>query len=109
MDIPSLFTNPSMWWLAIFGLLATIGFFLALAAMIQQRRNRVQLTEFQKRLAHLEVAENRRVIQTLNRPTRARRMSRREPPEADTEPRIVEPSALALRVKAPRISEGGEP
>jgi len=88
--------------LVAFGLLATIGFFLAFAALIQQRRSRVQLTDFQERLTQLENAENRRVIQSLNRPTRARRTPRKEPVRTDTE-------IPARIVEAPRIGEDTEP
>jgi hypothetical protein len=104
MDIASSlnsFTDPLLWLISV-GLLATIAFFLALAAMIQQRRARVQLTELQDRLTRLENAENRRVIQSLNRPTRARRTARKEMRSADME-------APARIVDAPRMGEDTEP
>src|SRR5215470_3273260 len=104
MDIASSldsFGYPLLWPVSV-GLFATIGFLLALAAMIQQRRARAQLTEFHDRLTQLENAENRRVIQSLNRPTRARRTARKETSSPDTQ-------APARIVDAPRMGEDTEP
>ena len=93
MHIPDakLFTDPFVL-LTIFGVLAVAAMFLGLAAIIQQRRSRVQLAELQERLVQLELAEDRRVIQSLNRPARGRRASRKESSSADKEApsRIVE-------------------
>jgi len=66
--------------LAVFGLFAVAGFFLAVAAIIQQRRGRAELSELQARLAQLEASEQRRIVQFVNRPPRRRRSPPTEAP-----------------------------